>query len=108
MPPRKKKAAVARATKFRRPLARAQAQKLVAPPRINFEADPDDKLCTSADVCDWLGCSAGMIYKLLRVDPPDGLPQPIRLGSLKRWRLGTLRKWMRERDERAAGPHLVT
>ena len=53
-----------------------------------------------SDVCEWLGISRSLVYRLLS----DGIfPAPVRLGPRTvRWRIDAIEAW---RDARAAKPH---
>lgn len=81
---------------------RSKAGMAVAPIKVDFDNDPDDRLVTPVDLCRWLQISHTTLLGLQRTKPPYGLPAPIRLGSLKRWRLGALRRWMQQREQLAA------
>lgn len=53
--------------------------------------DEDDRLLDLKTLVGLLNCSETLIYRMVR----DGdFPQPIRLGTLTRWRLRDYRKWL--------------
>lgn len=69
---------------------------------VDFEHDPDDRLVTPEDIQRWLGISRYVMYSMMRDKTSSGLPRPMKLGRTSRWRLGTLRRWIQERDRATA------
>lgn len=70
-------------------------------PPVDFARDPDDRLVTPADIRVWLAVSERYVHVLMTEKPPRGLPPPMQFGRSKRWRLGSLRAWMKRRDQMA-------
>ena len=70
---------------------------------VDFDRDPDDRLCTPHDICRWLGVSIWTVRHLQEKPPPKGLPPSMKIGAHRRWRLGSLRKWIIDREAATNG-----
>jgi excisionase family DNA binding protein len=56
-------------------------------------AQPDDAAVDVGSVAKLLSCSPRHVWRLV---DRGAMPAPLRIGRLCRWRLGTLREWIRE------------
>jgi len=64
------------------------------PPSLaGLAAMPDDAVVGVEMVARLLSCSTRHVWRLADA---RAMPSPLRLGALRRWRLGTIRAWLRD------------
>jgi predicted DNA-binding transcriptional regulator AlpA len=59
----------------------------------DLAALPDDSAIDAGAVATMTSCSSRHVW---RMADQGLLPAPLRLGRLRRWRVGTLREWLRD------------
>jgi predicted DNA-binding transcriptional regulator AlpA len=67
-----------------------------ATPRPDLDALPADALLDADAVAAVLACCNRHVH---RMSAAGQLPAPLRIGQLVRWRVGTLRDWLRRTEE---------
>src|SRR5262245_44813930 len=74
--------------------AAPRARRAIDPPDLaDLAALPDEAAVDVRPVARMLCCSVRHIWRMV---DSGAMPRPLELGRLRRWRLGTLRDWLRQ------------
>jgi hypothetical protein len=63
-----------------------------APAPLDLDSMPPDATIEASDLAVLLVCS---VRHVQRMAASGQIPAPLRIGQLSRWRVGTLREWLR-------------